>query len=136
MLLPSHLSKAIRSFKMVDQRQLLIVCVLFLLGMFALNAMLSTQQPLAHAGSGSPVSTGDTADQMPNPHSDLIFRATGAKSCEDCHGITNSGALVPRPFENELVTTLRGRAKGVHGPGRFADCLRCHAGGSKGVEKY
>jgi hypothetical protein len=76
------------------------------------------------------------ADQRPNPHSDLIFRATGANSCRDCHGIEKSGALMSRPLDNDLVRTLRDKAKGIHGPGRFADCLRCHAGGSKGVEKY
>jgi hypothetical protein len=34
------------------------------------------------------------------------------------------------------VIKLRGKAKGIHGPGRFADCLRCHAGGRKDVEQY
>lgn len=71
-----------------------------------------------------------------NPHSDLIFRATGARSCGDCHRIGRDGRLQAQVVENDLVTELRGRAKGVHGPGRFADCLRCHAGGDKGVEKY
>jgi len=71
-----------------------------------------------------------------NPHSDLIFRATGATSYQDCHRLGNSGTLGPQPLDNNLVRNLREKAKGIHGPGRFADCLRCHAGGSKGVEKY
>lgn len=71
-----------------------------------------------------------------NPHSDLIFRATGAESCRDCHEAEKGNRISRRVLENELVKTLRSRAKGVHGPGRFADCLRCHAGGKKGVEKY
>jgi hypothetical protein len=75
-------------------------------------------------------------DQTNNPHSDLIFRATGASSCKDCHGLDKTGALIPRPLENDFVIKLRGKAKGIHGPGRFADCLRCHAGGRKDVEQY
>ncbi len=71
-----------------------------------------------------------------NPHSDLIFRATGAASCLDCHRTDRSGRLQAQVMENKRVAELRNRAKGVHGPGRFADCLRCHAGGDKGVERY
>lgn len=74
--------------------------------------------------------------QMLNPHSDLIFRTTGATSCKDCHRVGKSGDLSPLTIDNDLVRNLREKAKGIHGPGRFADCLRCHAGGSKGVEKY
>ncbi len=71
-----------------------------------------------------------------NPHSDLIFRATGASSCRDCHRTARDGRLQAQVMENSLVSQLRGKAKGIHGPGRFADCMRCHAGGDKGVEKY
>jgi hypothetical protein len=71
-----------------------------------------------------------------NPHSDLIFRATGASTCQDCHSLGKDGVLSSKPIENDLVNRLRAKAKGIHGPGRFADCLRCHAGGRKGVEKY
>lgn len=71
-----------------------------------------------------------------NPHSDLIFRATGASSCRDCHRSGRDGRLQAQVMENSLVAQLRGKAKGIHGPGRFADCMRCHAGGDKGVEKY
>ncbi|MEQ1655758.1 MAG: hypothetical protein ABL960_08680 [Nitrospira sp.] len=75
-------------------------------------------------------------DQTVNPHSDLIFRATGAKTCRDCHREERDKSLSPRTLDNDLVRNLRSKAKGIHGPGRFADCLRCHAGGRKGVEKY
>lgn len=75
-------------------------------------------------------------DQTVNPHSDLIFRATGAKTCWDCHRAERDERLSPRTLDNDLVRNLRSKAKGIHGPGRFADCLRCHAGGRKGVEKY
>ena len=71
-----------------------------------------------------------------NPHSDLIFRATEAKSCLDCHRANRAGGPSAQLQDNELVQGLKAKAKGIHGPGRFADCLRCHAGGDKGVEKY
>jgi len=107
---------------MMDTSKQLMMCVVFLAGLYLLNLIVAPKSVVA--------------EQMPNPHSDLIFRATGAHSCRDCHGIDKSGALIPRPLGNDLVRTLRDKAKGIHGPGRFADCLRCHAGGSKGVEKY
>lgn len=78
----------------------------------------------------------DNAGTMPNPHSDLIFRATGATRCLDCHRAGKEGAISPQVQDNQLVQDLKAKAKGIHGPGRFADCLRCHAGGNKGVEKY
>ena len=90
----------------------------------------------ADQGAAREAVTHASESQLSNPHSDLIFRATGATSCRDCHRMGKSGGLSAQPIDNDLVRTLRGKAKGVHGPGRFADCLRCHAGGSKGVEKY
>lgn len=71
-----------------------------------------------------------------NPHSDLIFRATGATSCLDCHRAGRDGRFIAQVQDNAKVQELKAKAKGIHGPGRFADCLRCHAGGDKGVEKY
>ncbi len=101
------------------------------------NSQIAIPQALAvdqhEMGQARPPSVGS---QILNPHSDLIFRATGATSCQDCHRIGKSGTLSALTIENELVRNLREKARGVHGPGRFADCLRCHAGGSKGVEKY
>lgn len=90
-------------------------------------------------GESPPSSQGEqpTARQdIPNPHSDLIFRATGATSCLDCHRANRAGGPSAQVHDNELVQGLKAKAKGIHGPGRFADCLRCHAGGDKGVEKY
>lgn len=107
---------------MMDTSKQLMTYVVFLAELYLLNLIVAPKSVVA--------------EQMPNPHSDLIFRATGANSCRDCHGIDKSGALTPRPLENDLVRILRDKAKGIHGPGRFADCLRCHAGGIKGVEKY
>ncbi len=78
----------------------------------------------------------DAGGMVPNPHSDLIFRATGATTCLDCHRAGKAGTLSPQVQDNALVQELKAKAKGIHGPGRFADCLRCHAGGNKGVEKY
>ncbi|HJR76911.1 MAG TPA: hypothetical protein VJ805_08050 [Nitrospiraceae bacterium] len=77
-----------------------------------------------------------TDPALSNPHSDLIFRATGATSCRDCHRSGKEGQFSALLQDNELVRGLRAKAPGIHGPGRFADCLRCHAGGDKGVEKY
>jgi hypothetical protein len=89
------------------------------------------------AGSQSAgMTVADSGGLSVNPHSDLIFRATGARSCQDCHRAGKEGELTVQVLDNVLVQELKAKAKGVHGPGRFADCLRCHAGGSKGVEKY
>src|SRR5574341_2057627 len=77
-----------------------------------------------------------TEGHVLNSHSDLIFRATGATSCQDCNRIGKNGSLNSQTIDNGLVQNLREKAKGIHGRERFADCLRCHAGGSKGVEKY
>lgn len=63
-----------------------------------------------------------------NPHSDFIFRVTGAASCRDCHAAGGKGAHYGL-LDNQVVRQLVARGKGAHGPGRFADCLRCHAGG-------
>ncbi len=78
----------------------------------------------------------DTGGMTVNPHSDLIYRATGATSCLDCHRADKAGRMNVQILDNALVQELKAKAKGIHGPGRFADCLRCHAGGNKGVEKY
>ena len=107
---------------MVHTSHRLVACGLCIVSLAVLTATLQAQYVIA--------------DQTSNPHSDLIFRATGAKACSDCHGVARAGGLDSRPLDNDLVRNLRGKAIGIHGPGRFADCLRCHAGGSKGVEKY
>ncbi|MDR4478208.1 MAG: hypothetical protein R3B37_00455 [Nitrospira sp.] len=78
----------------------------------------------------------DAGGMVANPHSDLIFRATGATTCVDCHRAGKEGQMTAQVQDNALVQELKAKAKGIHGPGRFADCLRCHAGGNKGVERY
>lgn len=88
------------------------------------------------AWSPSVLMVADSGGSVPNPHSDLIFRATGATKCLDCHRTGKEGQITAQVQDNALVQELKGKAKGIHGPGRFADCLRCHAGGNKGVEKY
>jgi len=69
-----------------------------------------------------------------NPHSDLVFRATGATRCADCHGRDRQGRMVV--LDSAPVRDLIAKGKGAHGAGRFADCFRCHAGGHQGVEGY
>ena len=91
---------------------------------------------MAESSSLSRVEQASDYSDVPNPHSDLIFRATEAKSCLDCHRANRAGEPSAQVQDNELVRGLKAKAKGIHGPGRFADCLRCHAGGDKGVEKY
>lgn len=125
---------------LVPRKRKVMHLVLIGAGMVALNGFGAlvpvVQVTAADPGMGRGSRVHDIESQAPNPHSNLIFRATGATSCRDCHRIGKSGDLVPRPIDNDMVKELREKAKGVHGPGRFADCLRCHAGGSKGVEKY
>ena len=74
-------------------------------------------------------------DGILNPHSDLVFRATGTTKCRDCHAVKDSTGH-PSVLDNAAVRSLIAKGKGAHGPGRFADCFRCHSGGRKGVEKY
>ena len=93
---------------------------------------------VASEAEGPPVAwaVADAGGMVANPHRDLIFRATGAATCLDCHRAGKEGTLSPQVQDNALVQELKAKAKGIHGPGRYADCLRCHAGGNKGVEKY
>jgi len=118
----------------------LALMVLLGTGVTSLNAFGTSSQALQAMAAGQDIGSEAklyaAESQLLNPHSDLIFRATGATSCRDCHRIGKDGGLSPQPIDNELVRKLRNKAKGIHGPGRFADCLRCHAGGRKGVEKY
>ncbi|MCS6291506.1 MAG: hypothetical protein H8J66_00405 [Nitrospira sp.] len=104
----------------------------FFVGVFVAGVWIGGSEGASHETLLVPVAV----DQTINPHSDLIFRATGAKTCWDCHRAERDQSLSPRTLDNDLVRNLRSKAQGIHGPGRFADCLRCHAGGRKGVEKY
>jgi len=67
-----------------------------------------------------------------SPHGDLIFRATGTTSCRDCHRLDRDVRVVV--LDTAPVRKLIDKGRGNHGPGRFADCFRCHAGGTKGIE--
>ena len=124
----------------MNRRYVVMLCCLS--AVLVLAGVLQGAFASAHRGSPSPqdawprvFAVVDSAT-IPNPHSDLIFRATGATRCLDCHRAGKEGAVSPQVQDNQLVQDLKAKAKGIHGPGRFADCLRCHAGGSKGVEKY
>ncbi|MEX5216102.1 MAG: hypothetical protein NW703_18310 [Nitrospiraceae bacterium] len=70
----------------------------------------------------------DSAEPPFNPHGNLVFRATGATSCRECHvaGRSISGAWPV--LDNDRVRSLVAKGKGAHA-GRFADCFRCHSGG-------
>lgn len=70
----------------------------------------------------------DSAEPPFNPHGNLVFRATGATSCRECHvaGRSTSGAWPV--LDNDRVRSLVAKGKGAHA-GRFADCFRCHPGG-------
>ncbi len=103
---------------------------------WGLGAVPAPATAMAASASLSQVEQPADYPDIPNPHSDLIFRATEAKSCLDCHRANRTGGPSAQLQDNELVQGLKAKAKGIHGPGRFADCLRCHAGGDKGVEKY
>ena len=78
----------------------------------------------------------DDLRDLVNPHSDLIFRVTDATSCRDCHAPVKGSPERLAVLDNGAVRGLIAKGKGAHGPGRFADCFRCHSGGRKGVEKY
>ena len=91
----------------------------------------------ARGASGSAaVAAQDDPGDIVNPHSDLVFRATGTTSCRDCHASMKGSMRRPVVLDNAVVRGLIAKGKGAHGPGRFADCFRCHSGGRKGVEKY
>ena len=118
---------------------LLLLLLLAVGGAWMSGRNLSTAIPVALAAdqpAAGELESPGAGSQVLNPHSDLIFRATGAESCRDCHRAEKDHSLSRHVLDNDLVRNLRAKAKGIHGPGRFADCLRCHAGGRKGVEKY
>lgn len=78
----------------------------------------------------SVVSEREIGDQpRVNPHGDWIFKVTDTQSCKDCHSFNQGGRPGVTILDNESVRRLIAKGKGAHGPGRFADCFRCHAGG-------
>ncbi|MDH5699029.1 MAG: cytochrome c family protein [Nitrospirota bacterium] len=79
--------------------------------------------------------TAITIGRVENPHGELIFRATGATSCSDCHmmkaGAGQQGGTLLR---NAYVEQLIQKGEGAHRLGHFAKCLKCHRGGQLDVE--
>ena len=105
-----------------------------LLGILLMVAPLGT---LLHFTKGHTAEgQGPGAATQLNPHGDLVFQATNTKLCSDCHGSGAAKGAGPTVLDNGAVQGLKAKGKGAHGPGRFADCFRCHAGGRLGVEKY
>ena len=81
------------------------------------------------------VLTAITIGRFDNPHGELIFRATGATSCSDCHMMTSmSGKQGGTLLRNALVEQLIQKGEGAHRLGHFAKCLKCHRGGQLEVE--
>ena len=79
--------------------------------------------------------TAITFNRLENPHGELIFRATGAKSCSDCHMMKSfDGEKGGTLLRNVLVEHLIQQGEGAHRPGHFAKCLMCHRGGQLEVE--
>lgn len=70
-----------------------------------------------------------------NPHGNFIFRVTGTTACVECHTFSSPNGR-PLLSNNDAVRSLIARGKGAHGPARFADCFRCHAGGRLPGEPY
>lgn len=81
------------------------------------------------------VLTAITIGRVENPHGELIFRATGATSCSDCHMMASvAGEQGNSLLHNAYVERLIQRGEGAHRPGHFAKCLKCHRGGQVDVE--
>jgi hypothetical protein len=81
------------------------------------------------------VLTAITIGRIENPHGELIFRATGATSCSDCH-VINAGAGKQNGtlLHNSYVERLIRKGEGAHRLGHFAKCLKCHRGGQLEVD--
>lgn len=79
-----------------------------------------------HNGETAPI----TSRPLTNPHRELIFRATDARSCRDCHAFPDGVGSTPTVLENALVRKLTEEGEGAHRRGRFARCADCHGGGS------
>lgn len=76
-----------------------------------------------------------TVESLLNPHGNLVFKVTKARTCADCHRMEPAARDRVEVLDNAAVRGLIAQGKGAH-KGRFADCFRCHAGGRLGVEKY
>ena len=113
-----------------------IVSAVLVLVVFLVSLGREPATHIAHIAMSGADAAQDGLDGIVNPHSDLVFRATDTTSCRDCHVSVKGSTGRPRILDNAAVRGLIAKGKGAHGPGRFADCFRCHSGGRKGVEKY
>lgn len=95
------------------------------------------QQPSASPADpqGSQIRTERSGESLLNPHGNLVFKVTKARTCADCHRMETAARDRVEVLDNAAVRSLIAQGKGAH-RGRFADCFRCHAGGRLGVEKY
>lgn len=75
-----------------------------------------------------------TIGLMGNPHGQFVFLATGTHSCTECHAFGSAAGGPPTLLENATVRDLLDEGAGAHRPGRFAQCLRCHAGGELDID--
>ncbi len=78
-----------------------------------------------HRGDTAPI----TIRPLHNPHGELVFLATGARSCADCHAFPDGLGGRPTLLDNALVRDLIEEGEGAHRRGGFARCADCHAGG-------
>ena len=98
------------------------------IGRFGLQTAALGGQADAMREGGEGTSGHDSAEPPFNPHGDVVFRATGATSCRDCHAAARTASGAWPVLDNERVRSLVAKGKGAHA-GRFADCFRCHPGG-------
>lgn len=78
-----------------------------------------------HRGDSAPITT----RPLHNPHGELVFRATGARSCADCHTFPDGLGGRPTVLANALVRDLIEEGEGAHRRGAFASCADCHGDG-------
>lgn len=75
-----------------------------------------------------------TTRPLRNPHGGFVFRATGARTCTDCHAFPSGPGGPASLLTNELVRELLEEGDGAHRRGAFASCLHCHGDGREDVE--
>ena len=75
-----------------------------------------------------------TIGALNNPHSEFVFRATGARSCAACHAFSADTRGPPTLLDTTAVRRLLKKGEGAHRPGAFAHCLRCHISGKVNLD--
>lgn len=83
-----------------------------------------------HRGALVPITIG----VLDNPHGEFVFRATGRRSCADCHAVPAATTGRPAVLDNAAVRYLMKQGEGAHRSGAFAHCLRCHTEGTVGLD--